>query len=80
MRTRQTTHPHAEAAYRVIPNEDGTFSVEVRIPDSHPTKVGPLPASADAEAWIAEQRSRVEAQSAAGSGLRKNVWRRSEPR
>jgi hypothetical protein len=72
MRTRQTTHPHAEAAYHVIPNEDGTFGVEVRIPDSHPTKLGPFPADADAEAWMAEQRSRVEAQSATGSGVRKN--------
>ena len=71
MHTRQTTHPHAEATYHVTPNEDGTFSVEVRIPDSHPTKVGPFETAADADAWIAEQRARVEAQSAAGSGSAK---------
>jgi hypothetical protein len=56
---------YAEATYHVIRNEDGTFSVEVRIPDTHPTKIGPFLASADAGAWIAEQRSRVDAQSAA---------------
>jgi len=31
------THPHEEASYRVLTLEDGSFGVEVSIPDSHPT-------------------------------------------
>src|SRR5215475_9630299 len=37
----QRTHPHAEATYSVVPLADGTFSVEVVIPESYPTKVSP---------------------------------------
>jgi hypothetical protein len=32
----ERTHPHAEATYRVIPFDDGTYGVEVSIPDSYP--------------------------------------------
>ena len=31
------THPHAEASYKVVALEDGSFGVEVSIPDSSPT-------------------------------------------
>src|SRR4051794_5309717 len=48
------THPHAEATYRVIPLDDGSFGVEVRIPENYPTTVKPFGTEADAEAWIAE--------------------------
>ena len=53
------THPHAEATYRVIPFDNGSFGVEVSIPDSHPTRVSMFKTEADAEAWIAEHRRQV---------------------
>ena len=46
------THPHAEASYRVLPLNDGSFGVEVTIPDSHPTTVTKFDSSEAAEAWI----------------------------
>jgi hypothetical protein len=58
----QKTHPHAEASYRVIPLENGSFGVEVSIPDTHPTTVSMFKTEADAEAWIAEHRRRVQSQ------------------
>jgi len=60
------SHPHADAIYRVIPGADGTFSVEVVIPESYPTKVSPFSTEADAEAWIAEHRRRVQSEERAG--------------
>jgi len=42
------THPHAEATYRVIPLEDGSFGVEVSIPENYPTTVKPFGSEADA--------------------------------
>lgn len=65
------THPHAEAAYKVVTVGDGSFAVEVTIPDSHPAKVSPFATEADAEAWITEHRRRVETQSQAGRGFRR---------
>ena len=56
------THPHAEATYRVISLDDGSFGIEVTIPDSYPTKVSPFATEAAAEAWIAEHQRRVEEQ------------------
>ena len=71
------THPHAEATYRVVPFENGDFAVEVTIPDSHPTKVSRFATQAEAEAWIAEHRRRVEAQGQGGRWFRKPDGRRS---
>jgi predicted metal-dependent hydrolase len=56
------SHPHADASYRVIAGDEGSFEVEVSIPDSHPTRVRPFAAAADAEKWIEEHRRRVQAQ------------------
>lgn len=64
------THPHAEASYRVIPFDNGSFGVEVTIPDSHPTRVSMLKTEADAEAWIAEHRRRVQSQTSSGRWFR----------
>jgi hypothetical protein len=61
------THPHAEATYRVITMPDGAFGVEVSIPDSYPTTVSAFATKADAKAWIAGHKSRVEAHSS-GTG------------
>ena len=60
------THPHAEASYRVILLENGSFGVEVSIPASHPTTVSAFKTKADAEAWIAEHQRRVQSQTPAG--------------
>ena len=69
------THPHAEASYRVIPFENGSFGVEVSIPDSHPTRVSMFKTEADAEAWIAEHRRQVESQTQSGRQLRRSSGR-----
>jgi hypothetical protein len=69
------THPHAEATYRVIPFENGSFCVEVSIPDSHPTRVSMFKTEADAEAWIAEHRRQVESQTQSGRQLRRSSGR-----
>ena len=65
------THPHAEASYRVVSLADGSFGVEVSIPDSYPTTVSPFAAEADAEAWIAKHKLRVEADSATNTWFRR---------
>jgi hypothetical protein len=57
------THPHADASYRVVARDDGSFEVEVSIPDTHPTRVRPFATPSDAENWIDEHRRRVQAQS-----------------
>ena len=65
------THPHAEATYRVIPFDDGSFGIEVTIPDSYPTTVSKFTTEADAEAWIVKHKNRVEAQSSGHGWFRK---------
>jgi antibiotic biosynthesis monooxygenase (ABM) superfamily enzyme len=64
------THPHAEASYKVIAFEDGSFGVEVRIPDSQPTTVTRFASEQAAEAWIGSHRRRVRIQSESGYWLR----------
>jgi hypothetical protein len=71
------THPHAEATYRVITFEDGSFGVEVAIPESHPTTVRSFATEADAEAWIADHRRRVESQAQPGGWFRRSGNRRT---
>lgn len=39
---------------------DGAFDVEVSIPETYPAKISPFATKADAEAWIAEHRRRVQ--------------------
>jgi predicted metal-dependent hydrolase len=64
------THPHAEASYKVIAFDDGTFGVEVTIPDSQPTTVTSFASEQDAEAWIGSHQRRVRTQSESGYWLR----------
>jgi hypothetical protein len=64
------THPHAEANYRVISFDNGSFGVEVSIPASHPTTVSAFKTEADAEAWITEHRRRVQTQTPSGGWFR----------
>jgi hypothetical protein len=71
-------HPHAEATYRVVARDDGTFQVEVAIPDSYPTTVSPFATQEDAEAWVVRHRDRVQTQSSAGGWFRKSGGRNRE--
>ena len=64
------THPHADAVYRVVAMNDGSFGVEVSIPDSQPTTVTRFESEGAAEAWIAAHRERVQSQSQMGRGYR----------
>ena len=64
------THPHAEATYRVIPFDDGSFGIEITIPDSYPTTVSMFKTEADAEAWIAQHQRRVQSQTQSGRQFR----------
>jgi hypothetical protein len=66
----QKTHPHAEASYRVIPFADGSFGIEITIPDSYPTTVSKFKTEADAEAWIVEHQRRVQSQTQSGRWFR----------
>jgi hypothetical protein len=73
------THPHAEATYRVISFDNGSFGVEVSIPDRYPTKVSMFKTKADANAWISEHRRRVQSQTPSGGWFRA-ASRRGRPR
>ena len=64
------THPHAEASYKVIAFENGSYGVEVSIPDSNPTTVTTFASEQDAEEWIASHRRRVRSQAESGYWLR----------
>ena len=67
----QKTHPHAVATYRVIPRDDGSFGVEVSIPESYPTTVTKFASEAEADAWIVRHRDRVNAEGQSGRWFRK---------
>jgi hypothetical protein len=70
------THPYAEATYRVVGLADGTFGVEVKIPESHPTTVSSFATEADADAWIARNKQRVLEQSEPRNPFRRSQVRR----
>ena len=65
----QKTHPHAEATYRVISLDDGSFGVEVKIPETYPTTVSKFATEADAKAWIIEHQRRVQSDTRSGRGF-----------
>jgi len=67
-----TTHPHAEATYRVFAYDDDSFAVEVSIPDTNPTTVRPFASESAAEEWIADHRRRVETQQTTGRWHRRS--------
>ena len=64
--TMQKTHPHAEATYRVISFDDGSFGVKVEIPETSPTTVSKFATEADAAAWITEHQRRVQPHTRSG--------------
>jgi len=67
------THPHAEATYRVIPFEEASFAVEVSVPEAYPATVSSFATEADAEAWIAEHRRRIQSENKPGRGFRRSA-------
>jgi hypothetical protein len=64
-------HPHAEATYSIVQLDDGSFGVEVKIPDTYPTKVSNFASKSEAEAWIVQHKSRVQADAAAQRWFRR---------
>ena len=68
----QKTHPHAEATYRVIRLDDGSFGVEVKIPDTYPTTVSKFATEADAKAWITDHQRRVQSHTRSGRGFNRS--------
>ena len=66
-------HPHAEATYRLIPGDNGSFSVEVAVPGTGPTKVSGFDSQAKAEAWIERHKANV----ATGTILQRSTWSRT---
>jgi hypothetical protein len=70
-------HPHAEATYKLIPQTDGTFAVEIAIPDAQPAKVSGFDTREKAEAWIDRHKANVATGSL--SPPRPN-WRTAKPR
>jgi hypothetical protein len=55
------THPHEGATYSIVEFPDGTFGVEVRVPESEPTTVSGLTDRASAQRWITRHQDRVAA-------------------
>jgi hypothetical protein len=63
-------HPHADANYRIVGLNNGSFGIEVSIPDSNPTTVTQFESREAAEAWIQAHRDRVQDQTQSGRGFR----------
>jgi hypothetical protein len=64
-------HPHAGAAYRVVPQKDSTYGVEVIVAGSFPAMVTSFATEEIAEAWITDYKRRV-AQNAPRHFMRRN--------
>jgi hypothetical protein len=52
-------HPHADASYRVVPQKDMTYGVEVAVPGSYPALVTSFATEQKAEAWITEHKRQI---------------------
>ena len=50
----------------MISLDDGSFGVEVKIPETYPTTVSKFATEADAEAWITEHQRRVQSHAQSG--------------
>src|SRR5579859_7356384 len=60
-----------DAESRIFLQEDGTYAVEIRMPDSFPTTVTSFTTEAAAESWVENYRTRVEAVRAGGKRIRR---------
>jgi hypothetical protein len=52
-------HPHTGAAYRVVPQKDATYGVEVIVPGSSPAMVTAFATEQAAEVLIEDYKRRV---------------------
>ena len=66
------THPHAEAAYRVVSTAGGAFAVEVAIPNSHPATVSSFATEQAAELWIERKKEQVATEQQGGRWFQKS--------
>jgi hypothetical protein len=66
-------HPHADATYRIVPQKDMSFGVEVVIPGGYPTTVTRFATEQKAQSWIAGHRRRVEEGTFYKSSMRRNA-------
>jgi len=66
------THPHAEASYRVLSLDDGSFGVEISVPGAYPATVTKFTREADAEAWIAQHQARIQAETGSSRWFRRS--------
>jgi hypothetical protein len=55
-------HPYADAQYRVYRLDDGTFGIEVSLPDVLPTKITSFPSRRAANQWVENHKKTVENQ------------------
>jgi hypothetical protein len=70
------THPHIEATYNLLTQDNGSFAVEVAIPDTRPTKVSGFDTQDKAEAWIERHKANI----ATGSlKMPRPNWRTAKP-
>ena len=53
--------PAAQASFRLVPQQDGSYGVEVTIPETYPTMVTGFADAEAAESWIVKYKERVEA-------------------
>ncbi len=66
-------HAHADATYRVVPQNDTTFGVEVTVLETHPAMVTSFATETDAETWIADHKRRVK------EHVTRTRWGRGKP-
>jgi len=52
-------HPHVHATYRLVAEADGSFAIEVSIPDTPPTRVSGFDTQGKAEAWIERHQANI---------------------
>jgi hypothetical protein len=67
----KSKHPHSDATYRIVQNQDMTYGVEVTIPGTQPTTVSSFASEAEADRWIASHKEGV----AVGDSLRRRSFR-----
>jgi hypothetical protein len=67
LRLMTNKHPHVEATYDLLTLDDGTFGIEVTIPDTEPTKVSGFDTRDKAEAWIERHKTNIATGSLKGA-------------
>ena len=65
-------HPHFGASYKIAERADGSFGVEVTIPDTHPVNVTGFGTQELAGEWVAKHKDQV-----ASGAARPQRWRRA---